>query len=191
MQMKSSSRLLGAQGGVNTSQAIPGASMSGYGDDSAMMKQTVDSINMRESSYNGRLGKFSRPPAGGSTDRVQVRIRGKNNAVERHTGSITRTMGEIGEERKRKQEIAKAANRLRMLEKLEEYRENKMNQEIAQLEAERKREEEELKKARDKERKYAKYLEKQREKIAEFNVEKQERVLKQRKDDELKKKKDK
>ena len=46
-----------------------------------------------------------------------------------------------------------------MLEKLEEYRENKMNQEIAQLEAERRREEEELKKARDKERKYAKYLE--------------------------------
>jgi len=52
-----------------------------------------------------------------------------------------------------------------MLEKLEEYREQKMNQEIALLEAERKWEEDELKKARDKERKFAKYLEKQREKL--------------------------
>lgn len=40
-------------------------------------------------------------------------------------------MDEIGEERKRKHEISKAANRLKMLEKLEEYREIKMNQEIA------------------------------------------------------------
>lgn len=47
-----------------------------------------------------------------------------------------------------------------------------MNQEIAALEAERRREEEELKKARDKERKYAKYLEKQREKLTEYNIEK-------------------
>ena len=37
------------------------------------------------------------------------------------------------------------------------------------LEAERKREEEELKKARDKEKKYAKYLEKQRDKLTDFN----------------------
>ena len=81
-------------------------------------------------------------------------------------------MEEMGEERKRKKEISKAANRLKMLEKLEDYRENKMNQEIAALEAERRREEEELKKARDKERKYAKYLEKQRDKLSEYNVEK-------------------
>ena len=59
-----------------------------------------------------------------------------------------------------------------MLEKLEEYREQKMNQEIALLEAERKREEDELKKARDKERKFAKYLDKQREKLQELASEK-------------------
>ena len=47
-----------------------------------------------------------------------------------------------------------------MLEKLEVYREKKMQQEIEQLEAERLKEEEELKQARDKERKYARYLEK-------------------------------
>ena len=62
-----------------------------------------------------------------------------------------------------------------MLEKLEEYREQKMNQEIALLEAERKREEDELKKARDKERKFAKYLDKQREKLQELASEKQDR----------------
>ena len=70
-----------------------------------------------------------------------------------------------------------------MLEKLEDYRENKMNQEIAALEAERRREEEELKKARDKERKYAKYLEKQRGKLAEYNIEKAE-VFNERKKQE-------
>ena len=59
-----------------------------------------------------------------------------------------------------------------MLEKLEEYREQKMNQEIALLEAERKLEEDELKKARDKERKFAKYLDKQREKLQELANEK-------------------
>ena len=84
-------------------------------------------------------------------------------------------MDEMTDERKRKQEISKAANRLKMLEKLEEYRENKMNQEIAQLEAERRREEEELKKARDKVRKYAKYLDRQKDKLADYAIEKQDR----------------
>lgn len=78
-----------------------------------------------------------------------------------------------------------------MLEKLEEYREQKMNQEIALLEAERKREEDELKKARDKERKFAKYLEKQREKLQELTSEKQERLNQEKKEIELKKKKEK
>lgn len=137
MQMKSSSKLLGAQGNaVNQSQVIPAALNSGYGSgDGSMFKQSMNSLNMRDSSYNGRLGRFSLPKGNApAADHIQVRIRGKNNAMERHTGSITRTMDEIGDERKKKQEISKAANRLKMLEKLEEYRENKMNQEIAQLE---------------------------------------------------------
>ena len=81
-------------------------------------------------------------------------------------------MDEVNEERVRRKEISKAANRLKMLEKLEEYREQKMQKEIEQLEAERKLEEQELQKARDKEKKYNKYLEKQREKLAEHNREK-------------------
>jgi hypothetical protein len=79
---------------------------SGYGSgDNSMFKQSMNSLNMRDSSYNGRLGGRSSLPRGGAaqeTDRIQVRIRGKNNAMERHTGSITRTMDEIGEERKKK-----------------------------------------------------------------------------------------
>ena len=46
-------------------------------------------------------------------------------------------MDDLDLERKKKQEIAKAANRLRMLEKLEDYREQKMAQEIEMLELER------------------------------------------------------
>ena len=90
------------------------------------MKQTMDSINARDSSYQGRLGRFTKPSERAS-DNIQVRIRGKNNDMQRVTGSVTRTMQDMGEERKRKTEISKAANRLKMLEKLEEYRENKMN----------------------------------------------------------------
>jgi len=102
----------------------------------------------------------------GSNDQIQVRIRGKNNFVETKTGSVTRTLNEMTEEMNRRKEIAKAAERLKMLEKLEEYREKKMQQEIELLEQERIKEQLELQKARDKERKYAKYLETQKEKIA-------------------------
>ena len=61
-----------------------------------------------------------------SNDNIQVRIRGKNNFLEHKTGSVTRTMDEVLEEKDRKREISKAANRLKMLEKLEVYREQKM-----------------------------------------------------------------
>jgi len=42
---------------------------------------------------------------------------------ETKTGSVSRTMEEMHDDRKRKKEIAKASERLKMLEKLEEYRE--------------------------------------------------------------------
>ena len=60
---------------------------------------------------------------GNSSDNIQVRIRGKNNILETKQGSVTRTMNDLVEEKKRRQEINKAANRLKMLEKLEDYRE--------------------------------------------------------------------
>jgi hypothetical protein len=52
------------------------------------------------------------------------------------------------------------------LEKLEEYRERKLQDEMFALEMERQKEEEELKSAYMKELKHAKYLEDQREKLA-------------------------
>lgn len=92
----------------------------GAGDQPSNMHSTFESLNAREVST--RHARYSVGGAG-SGDSIQVRIRGKNNDVSRMNGSITRTMDEMGEERKRKQEISKAANRLKMLEKLEEYRE--------------------------------------------------------------------
>lgn len=39
----------------------------GYGaDTSLVMKQTFESLNARDSSYNGRLGRFSKGPADAS-----------------------------------------------------------------------------------------------------------------------------
>ena len=75
------------------------------------------------------------------------------------TGSVTRTTDELEQERKRKQELKLAAERLKQLEKLEEFRERKLMQEMEQLELERAKEEADLKAAYMKELKYAKYLE--------------------------------
>jgi hypothetical protein len=46
-------------------------------------------------------------------DIVQVRYRDKNNFLQLQDGSITRTTTEIVEERKRKDELTKAADRLK------------------------------------------------------------------------------
>ena len=65
----------------------------------------------------------------------------------------------------RRKEMGKAVERLKMLEKLEDYREKKMQQEIEVLEQERLKEQLELEAAKQKEIKYAKYLEKQKDKL--------------------------
>ena len=67
MHMKQPSSLTAATK-VNNSQMIPT-----YG-------QTFDSLNARESSYDGRMGGRQKP-SGLVSDRINVRIRGKNNAV--------------------------------------------------------------------------------------------------------------
>jgi hypothetical protein len=59
-----------------------------------------------------------------------VRIRGKNNQVETRTGSVTKTMEEISDADHRRREMFKAADRLRQLEKLERYREERLAREI-------------------------------------------------------------
>ena len=59
-------------------------------------------------------------------DHCQVRIRGKNNQVETRTGSVTRTMEELTEQDSRKREMQKASQRLKQLEQLERYREERL-----------------------------------------------------------------
>ena len=85
--------------------------------------------------------------------------------MQHQDGSVHHTTKELDEQRKRKQELAKAGERLKHLEQLEEYRERKMLKEMEQLENERLKEEAEIKKALEKELKYNQYLEKQREKL--------------------------
>lgn len=74
-------------------------------------------------------------------DNIEVRVRGKNNEIITKTGSVSRTIAEIDNEKKRKAELKAATYRLKMLEKLEDYREDKMQREIDALEAERQMEE--------------------------------------------------
>jgi len=74
-----------------------------------------------------------------------VRYRDRNNFLQVENGSITKTTDQILEEKRRKAELTKAGERLKQLEKLEEYRERKMLKEMEQLEIERMKEEAELK----------------------------------------------
>ena len=71
-------------------------------------------------------------------------------------------MNELQEQEFRKKEICKTTERLKVLEKLEKFREEKMMKELEALEFERRKEEEEVQKARDRERKRQQYLDKQR-----------------------------
>lgn len=74
-----------------------------------------------------------------------MRYRDRNNFLQVENGSITKTTDQILEEKRRKAELTKAGERLKQLEKLEEYRERKMLKEMEQLEIERMKEEAELK----------------------------------------------
>ena len=69
-------------------------------------------------------------PSYNHQDSVQVRIRGKNNQVETRTGSVTKTLDEVSDAENRRREMFKAADRLRQLEKLERYREERLAREI-------------------------------------------------------------
>lgn len=74
-----------------------------------------------------------------------MRYRDRNNFLQVENGSITKTTDQILEEKRRKAELTKAGERLKQLEKLEEYRERRMLKEMEQLEIERMKEEAELK----------------------------------------------
>lgn len=80
--------------------------------------------------------------------------------TETQTGSVTRTLGEIMIQESRKKEIAKTTERLKVLEKLEKYREDRMKKELEQFEMERMKEEEEQNKHREAEIKRQRYLQK-------------------------------
>lgn len=87
------------------------------------------------SSFNGEYGSSQQD------DRIQVRIRGKNNALQQRTGSVTKTLGELDTQRKQKKELSQATQRLKVLGQLEHYREEKIQKEMLQLEIKRQQEE--------------------------------------------------
>lgn len=76
------------------------------------------------------------------------------------TGSVTKTLGEIDRKKKDKRELSQATQRLKVLEQLEQYREEKIAQEMMVLEMQRQMEDEKMQKAQAAERKKQAYLEK-------------------------------
>lgn len=98
-------------------------------------------------------------------DGVQVRIRGKNNIATSHMGSMSQTLDEQERTKKKRRDMSQATQRLKVLEQLEQYREDKVKQEMMKLELQRQQELKELEKALNAERKKQIYLEKQRLKV--------------------------
>ena len=58
---------------------------------------------------------------------------------------MTRTMDELNDHESRRKEMAKASDRLKQLERLERYREERLHREIGLYEEQRKREDDEVK----------------------------------------------
>jgi len=88
-----------------------------------------------------------------SSDSIKVRIRGKNNAIETRNGSVSRTLKQLGKEEVRAREFQKTSERLRVLEQIERFREERMAKELLMYELERQKEQEEVSKQRNTERK--------------------------------------
>ena len=107
-------------------------------------------------------GAVGRPPRFPS-DRVMVRIRGKNNMVHTKAGSVRRTLAEEAEEGTREKEIKIAQRRLKTLERIEKYREERMQRELEEMEAEKARYDEEMRQLQEKEIKRQKYLKAQKD----------------------------
>lgn len=105
-------------------------------------------------------------------DKIEVRIRGKNNQIETRTGSVTRTMVELNDAETRRREMMKASERLRQLERLEQYREERLGREISLYEEQRRREDDEVKKQRDTEHKRQKYFDKKKEQLGDLMTKK-------------------
>ena len=103
-----------------------------------------------------------------------MRIRGKNSAYETRTGSVSRTLNEVQALEAQRREVARTTERLRVLEKLEKYREERLQREIELFEADRRKEEEEARLTREAELKRVRYLERQRERLDQMRLKKAE-----------------
>ena len=116
-------------------------------------------------------------------------MRGKNNNMETRTGSVTKTLGEIDASKKQRREISQATQRLKVLEQLEQYREEKVAQEMMVLEMQRQMEDDKVQKAHAAERKKAAYLDKQKARVQEYQAKKaqeeQEKRLKADKEKDM------
>ena len=123
-------------------------------------------------------------------DKIEVRIRGKNNQIETRTGSVTRTMVELNDAETRRREMMKASERLRQLERLEQYREERLGREISLYEEQRRREDDEVKRQRDTEHKRQKYFDKKKEQLGDLMTKKVQDDVSRAKEVEAKKEKE-
>ena len=87
--------------------------------------------------------------------------------------------------------MAKASDRLKQLEKLERYREERLHREIQIYEDQRRKEEEEILRQRDNEIKRQKYFDKQKDQVSNIRVKKTEEEIQKAKAIEVNKKQEK
>lgn len=118
---------------------------------------------------------------------LSVRYRSKDNTFKLDGGLLV-------EQRKAEQQrkrLKDAEQKLKTLEMLEEYREEKLRKEIEKIEEERRLEEDDMRRQSAHERKHQEYLSAQKQKMIEHNLarqQKQQEEASKRYDDEMKKK---
>jgi hypothetical protein len=92
-------------------------------------------------------------------------------------------LDELSDADSRRKELLKANERLKQLEKLERYREERLQREVAIYEEQRRREEEEVKRQRDLEVKRQRYFDKQKEQLGTVQIKKTEEMMNKQKEE--------
>jgi hypothetical protein len=133
--------------------------------------------NKRDTSQPISAQRAPRPPPSRSVNTsldpqlsLSVRYRNKDSTFKVDGGLLA-------EQRKAEQQqrrLKEAEHRLRTLEMLEEYREDKLRKEIEKIEAQKQEEEGEIRRQAAHERRHMEYLSAQRQKLLEHNLAKQQ-----------------
>ncbi|CAI2382956.1 unnamed protein product [Moneuplotes crassus] len=119
---------------------------------------------------------------------ANVRVRGRSNIVDTKQGNLLQSIQEQREEEHRKKELQQAKKRIKTLNKLEDFRQKKLEEEIFKLEQERRLKDKQIRKQKRKDAKRHQYFARQKAKIGQYQFDKAEKFIEQKEKEEKKRK---